>query len=596
MEKKRDDAQNTDNKKNPVHEKSDPSYVTKSEDAVTDVDLANEKTIAAEPGDAGAGGPADPASAKHQSESEDRKGSKGRVVAAVVVVAAIAAGGYYYAQNNTLSNPPQNAAQSDSADATDKASGTADTAATTPGDNATQNSVSPSTTQSASGDVKPETEASPSTDTTVATPSDTSGNTAEKSSPSPDSAASPDETASDTSATPAQESETGTNATATDNPVSDQAKAEQAKAADNAAEGAKSAGPDQSEPAESGAADAQAPESQQDKPTSAGAADTQTGAQATGESSINALPSDIRDQLQRQSSQIIALRDQLEASERRLQQLQTDRLQISRNQTSLFVLNDVSRLVGMAQNELAIAGNLQNAVRSLETARDAIARANAPVLSGLQAAIASDIVTLKSSPVASVDALFGQVNALSQKLDTLPMIAPDQVGASPMTRGLQEKAVTEGAAAEPESALPADAAWYDRAWNEVRQWPAAAWSGLRSDLGGIVRVEKLSDPNQVLLTVDQAMQLRNNLKQNLHFAQQALLNGQQGIWTASLETVVKGLKSSFNQDSSETQQALAQAQDLLKQTVRPTMPELAQSVRAVQETRKQLESLSPAQE
>src|SRR5690606_27587162 len=154
--------------------------------------------------------------------------------------------------------------------------------------------------------------------------------------------------------------------------------------------------------------------------------------------------------------------------------------------------------------------------RSLETARDAIARANAPVLSGLQAAIASDIVTLKSSPVASVDALFGQVNALSQKLDTLPMIAPDQVGASPMTRGLQEKAVTEGAAAERESALPADAAWYDRAWNEVRQWPAAAWSGLRSDLGGIVRVEKLSDPNQVLLTVDQAMQLRNNLKQNLH--------------------------------------------------------------------------------
>lgn len=592
MEKKRDDAQNTDNKKNPVHEKSDPSYVTKSEDAVTDVDLANEKTIAAEPGDAGAGGPADPASAKHQSDSEDRKGSKGRVVAAVVVVAAIAAGGYYYAQNNTLSNPPQNAAQSDSADATDKASGTADTAATTPGDNATQNSVSPSTTQSASGDVKPETEALPSTDTTVATPSDTSGNTAEKSSPSPDTAASPDETASDTSATPAQESETVTNATATDNPVSDQAKAEQAKAADNATEGAKSAGPDQSEPAASGAADAQALESQQDKPTSAGAADAQT----TGESSINALPSDIRDQLQRQSSQIIALRDQLEASERRLQQLQTDRLQISRNQTSLFVLNDVSRLVGMAQNELAIAGNLQNAVRSLETARDAIARANAPVLSGLQAAIASDIVTLKSSPVASVDALFGQVNALSQKLDTLPMIAPDQVGASPMTRGLQAKAVTEGAAAEPESALPADAAWYDRAWNEVRQWPAAAWSGLRSDLGGIVRVEKLSDPNQVLLTVDQAMQLRNNLKQNLHFAQQALLNGQQGIWTASLETVVKGLKSSFNQDSSETQQALAQAQDLLKQTVRPTMPELAQSVRAVQETRKQLESLSPAQE
>jgi len=614
MEKKRDDASKTDSEKKPDATAHQERAAGAATDEVTDVRLANETpagpaSSSDTPRDSKAGQhagatPVPPLTDKDNPEAG--KSTRGPIIGAIVVVAAIAAGGYYYAQNNQLvsadngsqsssepASPTSDASSADSASGADSSSGADSTgqvpAASSSDTNAPADAGNETSSGSSSGAAGSDDSAKDTqqpADATESAGAETSAETGVAGS------------TSDIPAGPAADHSDGTGtdaAGAQDN--SDTAQEAASPAADSGATAQDKAGNNSEAPQEEAAASGSASHTDSTSSVQTGAALTHSATPAAA-GATGSLPADIRDQLDRQSAQIIALRDQLESSQKQLAQLQSTRLQASRHEASVFVLNDVSRLVTMAQNELTISGNLDNAVASLETARKAIDQADAPVLAGLSGALAADIVALKSAPVVGVDALFSQVSALSERIDALPMIAPDQAGARPMAAS---SAVTNsGGQATPRadsSAVSTSSdAWYERAWNEVKTWPASAWHGLRSDLGGIVRVEKLADPNQVLLTVDQAAQLRTNLKQNLHFAQQALLNGQQGIWTASLETVVKGLKQSFNQDSSDTQQALAQVQQLLKTGVRPQMPAITQSVKAVDETRNQLKSMNPGQE
>ncbi len=626
MEKKRDDASKTDSEKKSDATAHQERATGAATDEVTDVKLANETSTGpasssdtARDGKAGQHAGATPVPPLTDTDNpEAGKSNRGPIIGAIVVVAAIAAGGYYYAQNNQLvsadngsqsssesasptsdASSAQSASGADNAPGTDSVSGTDNTSGA---DNAGQAPAASSPDTNTSGASENETSSASSSD--AAGSGDTATDTQQ---PADANATSGAETSAqsgvagsttDIPAGPAADHSDGTGTDAAGaNDNSDTTQDAASPAADAGSTAQEQAGGDSEAPHDEAAASGSAGHTDSTSSAQAGAALTNSAAPAAA-GGTGALPADIRDQLDRQSAQIIALRDQLESSQKQLAQLQSTRLQASRHEASVFVLNDVSRLVTMAQNELAISGNLENAVASLETARKAIDQADAPVLAGLQGALAADIVALKSAPVVGVDTLFSQVSALSERIDALPMIAPDQAGARPMAASSTVTGSDAQATQNADSSTVSTASdvWYERAWNEVKTWPASAWHGLRSDLGGIVRVEKLADPNQVLLTVDQAGQLRANLKQNLHFAQQALLNGQQGIWTASLETVLKGLKQSFNQDSSDIQQALAQVQQLLKTGVRPQMPAITQSVKAVDETRNQLKSMNPGQE
>ena len=608
MEKKQDDARNTEHEKKPEAAGPHAQPGSAAPDTVTDVELANEKSTAekttvragdvdtANAGKSGSGaaGGAIPPIDTGTDDSNTGKGTKGPLIGALVVVAAIAAGGYYYAQNNQ--SEPESSSQTASEPAASTPAEAPTSAAGQPGQtpaaDATADSSSSSQPDAAGNAQSPQ--------STGTTPATTNGDTqagadgAGQGVSAGDAAStSQDEASGSISSTPMGPTATNSESTQTGAEAAGNSTGQSVGAAnsDNASGDASDDASVQDTAATATSA-AGTPATTVDTPQASG---TPSAAGSGTGGFTGSLPADIRDQLDRQSAQIIALRDQLESSQKQLQQLQTTRLQASRDETTLFVVNDVSRLVTMAQNELAIAGNLENAVASLETAIKAIDQADTPVLAGLRGALTADIVTLKSAPAIGVDAQFAQVAALSGKIDALPMLAPDQAGAKPMAGQSSDVASPAGGANDTNS-VASSSVWYERAWNEVKTWPGAAWEGLRSDLGGIVRVEKLADPNQVLLTVDQAAQLRANLKQHLHFAQQALLNGQQGIWTTSLETVVKGIRQSFNQDSVETQQVLTQLQQLLKAGVRQQLPPITQSVKAVQETRKQLKSMNPGQE
>lgn len=259
-----------------------------------------------------------------------------------------------------------------------------------------------------------------------------------------------------------------------------------------------------------------------------------------------------------------------------------------------LLLNDISRLMQSAENELHFNGNVPNAVSILSVAQRLAAESKNRMLDGLVGAIGADIVALKSNETATVDDMFKQVQQVATLIDTAPLNTPDYASHSQLMLptvkeaepGTESVASTE--AAEADTQLAADAKWYDRAWSQTKVYASKAYDAVASDLGDLVRVEKLSDPDSGLLSAEQAGIMRNNLKMQLSFAQQGLMSRQQGVWQTSLMTVEQALDQYFRADAAETTQAKMLLAELRKASVQPSMPDISHSRRALSETYEQL--------
>ncbi|MDO5666520.1 MAG: uroporphyrinogen-III C-methyltransferase [Alcaligenaceae bacterium] len=289
----------------------------------------------------------------------------------------------------------------------------------------------------------------------------------------------------------------------------------------------------------------------------------------------------------RQQQEIRRLQEELAGMQQHLQDTNTS--------AENLLLNDVSRLMQSAENELRFNANVPNAVSILTVAQRITAESKNRMLEGLVGAIGADIVALKSSEFATTEDMFRQVQQLALLIDTAPLNTPDYKSHSQLmlptptaegTAGVESTAVDVAPPAT--DAVDADSKWYERTWTQTKSFASKAYGAVASDLGELVRVEKLSDPNSGLLSSEQAGIMRNNLKMQLSFAQQALMSRQQGVWQTSLMTVEQALAQYFRPDAAETVQAQTMLAELRKASVQPTMPDIAHSRRALSETYEQL--------
>lgn len=299
----------------------------------------------------------------------------------------------------------------------------------------------------------------------------------------------------------------------------------------------------------------------------------------------------------RQQQEIRRLQEELVAMQQHLQQSIAEERGAGAGR---LILNDVSRLLQSAENELRFNGNVANAVSILTVAQRLAAESRNPLFEGLIGAIGADIVALKSSDSVTIEDMFKQVQQVATLLDTAPLNTPDYASHStvmlPTPSGEQlerDASSTEMTAAGADTSTKK---WYERAWDQTKDLGSKAYSAVVSDLGELVRVEKLSDPHSGLLTAEQAGIMRNNLKTQLGFAQQALMSRQQGIWQTSLTTVDQALQQYFRTDHQDTAQALRLLEQLRRSSVQPAMPDIAHSRRALSETYEQLRVQQALQE
>ncbi len=287
---------------------------------------------------------------------------------------------------------------------------------------------------------------------------------------------------------------------------------------------------------------------------------------------------------QAQAGKAAALEDALRETQSQYSALEQAWQAFNDTSSDDVLANDVERSLTIASQQLRLAGNVSNAIVALETAQSRLARADRPRFASLQQAINGDLDRLRAVPTVDVAAQSSRIERLVALVGKAPLLAPDAVapginapGAVPSTA----PAAAPAPAAPAADALPADAAWWQRWRAEIASWPARGGAVLVRELGDLIRVQRVDEPAALLLSPEQALQLRSTLRQRLLSVQLALLMRQPAIWKSELETVNRTIDTYFDRRSADTLAALNLTRELMQTEISVPVPDVSDSLSAV---------------
>jgi len=89
-----------------------------------------------------------------------------------------------------------------------------------------------------------------------------------------------------------------------------------------------------------------------------------------------------------------------------------------------MLANDIDRLLTTANQQLRLAGNVNNAIVTLEAAQSLLIRADRARFSALQKAINLDLERLRTVPLVDVPQLSGRLDSLSVLVSRAPLLLP----------------------------------------------------------------------------------------------------------------------------------------------------------------------------
>lgn len=245
-----------------------------------------------------------------------------------------------------------------------------------------------------------------------------------------------------------------------------------------------------------------------------------------------------------------------------------------------LLANDVERLITIGSQQLRLAGNVSNAIVALETAQSRLARADRPRFSSLQQAINGDLDRLRAVSTVDIPAQSARIERLTALVGKAPLLVPD-AAVPGIAAGETRPATPAPAAVDPQAGLPADAAWWQRWRAEVASWPGRAGSALAHELGGLITIQRVDEPAALLLSPEQADQVRGTLRQRLLTVQLAMLMRQPAVWKSELENVGTTLAKYFDTRSPDTVAAQNLARELAQTDIAVRMPDVSDSLNAV---------------
>ena len=300
-------------------------------------------------------------------------------------------------------------------------------------------------------------------------------------------------------------------------------------------------------------------------------------------------------------NQVQAMRAQVEMDQGRLQQLETqlerareqiDGLEqalqmLTANGGELALLNDVDQLVEIAQQQLTLGGNVANAIIALETAQARLARAAMPALVPLQQAVNGDLARLRAVPAADTAHLQAKLDELSSLVGNAPLLVRD--------KGVAAEAddATSTPAYVAEEAAP-EASWWEKAWASTRNTVGEGWHLVSQDLSGLLSVRRIDDSSALLISADQAGQLRDNLRLRLMTAKLALMMRQSDIWQSEVQAVETLIQARYDLKTVEGKRSLLLASQLSEAEIAVALPDTLNSREAAQTIREERASKEAA--
>lgn len=266
-----------------------------------------------------------------------------------------------------------------------------------------------------------------------------------------------------------------------------------------------------------------------------------------------------------------------------------------------ILASDVDRLLALASQQLKLAGNVNNAIVSLETALAMLVRADRPAFSGVQRAISMDLDVLRAVPVVDATVITARLESLLSMISRAPLLVPDAIVPGSSSRTGTDTSSAGGAVSMAANATPTAAtasspqsdgpssdsaqSWWRHSLSEIYTWPPRVVAFVRKELAGVIQVQRVNDPSALLLSAEQAAQLRANLRSRVLTAQLALMMNQQEIWRTELAAIQQTLSSRFDPKSTDVAAAQRLVVELIQTPVSVKLPDVSASLAALESAR-----------
>lgn len=284
-----------------------------------------------------------------------------------------------------------------------------------------------------------------------------------------------------------------------------------------------------------------------------------------------------RDQIEQLRNEVNPELEQLKTTSRELQQRLTRQekkqravndafkslLKTRRHLRNDWLLAETDYLLRLAGQRLLLARDTGTAVAAIETADARLRETGDPALIPLRTMLASDISRLKAVPEPDITGLSARLSALTHAVDSLPLL-------SAYTDSHESKAPGAG-----ESSRTKEKDW--------KQLPAAIWG----DIKKLLIIRERHGRVIPLLSPKQHFFLIQNLKLKLEQARLALLNTEPEIYRERLQSAIAWIHEFFKQDDPATQAMLVQLKQLVAKNIKPALPDISASYRALQHFRDQ---------
>lgn len=223
-----------------------------------------------------------------------------------------------------------------------------------------------------------------------------------------------------------------------------------------------------------------------------------------------------------------------------------------------WMLKEVEHFIMVAERRLSLLGDVNGAIALLGEADNLVREMLEPSARPLRKALKQNLMQLEQAAKVNVDTegLFLSIVALHEQVDELPV----------------EGVSFEMNLAKPDAPEATPEPGIDNFLSEMKNFADS-----------LVNVQRISGEEiRPLLLNDQRAFVVQNIKLLLEQAQLALLRGDQKVYEASLEAAGKRISSYLRTNEKGVANFLDSLKKLEQATVKPVVPSITESVRAVQ--------------
>ncbi|NJM33144.1 MAG: hypothetical protein HC848_10265 [Limnobacter sp.] len=241
-------------------------------------------------------------------------------------------------------------------------------------------------------------------------------------------------------------------------------------------------------------------------------------------------------------------------------------------------LSEIEQLVSIARRQLLVLGNIQGASVALNQAVELLEQTDDPGLLQVKVAIEKDLAELNALPEVDIIKTAISLDSVINSVDILPTLADRDVQTDTTLAELGH----EKSAQTPEAPRTIEPIAHNaNVWQAMKSAVFVFFSTAWEDIKGLVEITHIDHPEALMISGQQAQDLRNALRLSLLNARLSLLSRHGELLASDLKRSRSLLLTYFDPRNAQVARAVSLLENIGSMQVSITPPELQNSTSAI---------------